>query len=363
MMQHARDLSHSARQRGRRHLPALWLHIVRDGLANALLEQKEAIMARRESYKPAPWLFVFLTSVPGLWVALSRRHADQFEVLLLLLGGGAILLFAIVLPVLWWRQRRFPVWGLMFAGALAWFFTYWLGTQLSQQVTLPIYLGWEMGITLVNTVLALVLFVVLLSGRRLPASVWAVLGIIGLIYVLGAIIFASFQPVSGMQTRELLRTMTAALGLLAEGLMLVAVGLLAVRQHGLLAILVVIGGYGYMFMDTDYLFGYPVRDYGALPFYLFAVSFLYLVVTPIALLRAKTRRGRAVAVFVPVILFLLIRLLAPILITGQSLSALRPGDVGMSLNVLLALVLAWFLYSRMAVPREAPADPQPAAVT
>ena len=86
-----------------------------------------------------------------------------------------------------------------------------------------------------------------------------------------------------------------------EGLILVAVGLLAARRHGVLAILVVVGGYGYMCMDSDYLFGPTLREWAALTPYLAGMTLLYLVVGPVAFLRARTTVGRAAAVFVPVL--------------------------------------------------------------
>jgi len=359
MLQHARDLSRATRQRGRWHMAILCLRLMIDGITNAFVEHKEAIMTAHDTYKPVPWLIVFLAAVPGLWVALSRRHTDVLEPVLLVLGGGYILLFTLVLPVMWWRQRRFPVWGLMFAGTLAWFLTLWVGRALFQQVGLPDIFGWDLGVVILNLGLAAVLLVALLAGQRLPASVWIVLGIIGLINILGAIIYGSIELGEGFQLRELQRYMVASLALLAEGLMLVAVGLLAARQYGVLALLVVIGGYGYIFLDTDYLFGYPSRDWPGLALYLVTVSLLYLVLTPVGLLRAKTRRGRALAVFVPVVVFLVVRLAVPILITGRSFAVLRPGDTGMSLNVLLTLILAWFLYNHMAIPHEAQVDPLP----
>ncbi len=359
MLQHARDLSRSARQRGRWHLAVLCLRLMIDGIANAFIEHKEAIMNANGTYKPVPWLSVLLAAVPGLWVAFSRRHADVLGPLLLVLGVGYILLFAIGLPAMWWRQRRLPIWGLMFAGALAWFLTYRAGTGLFQQVRLPYIFGWELGVVILNIALATVLFVVLLPRQRLPGSVWVAVGLIGLINVLGAIIYGSIQLGDGFQIGELQQYMMASLALSAEGLMLVAVGLLAARQYGVLALLVVIGGYGYIFLDTDYLFGYPSRDWPGLPLYLVTVSLLYLVLTPVALLRAKTRRGRALAVFVPVVLFLVVRATVPILITGRSLTALRLGDAGMSINVLLTLILAWFLYNHLAVSHEAQYDSLP----
>jgi hypothetical protein len=68
------------------------------------------------------------------------------------------------------------------------------------------------------------------------------------------------------------------------------------------------------------------------------------VVLPVALLRAKTRLGRALAVFVPVVAFHAVRLTIPLLVIQQPLN-MRPGDVIASINIVLSLILAWVLYS------------------
>jgi hypothetical protein len=151
-----------------------------------------------------------------------------------------------------------------------------------------------------------------------------------------------------------------------DGLLFVAAGLLAVRRHGVLAILVVIGGYAYMCFDSDYLWGSAIRDWPYIALYLIAITALYLVVTPVALLRARTSLGRAAAVFVPVAAFHLSRLIVPGLVIQGRLS-LPWGDSVLSANVLLSLMLAWVLYSKIdhsIHPAEAEdkitADPLPA---
>jgi hypothetical protein len=365
MLQHARDLNRAARHRGRRHVATLCLRLMIDGIVNAGIEHMEAIMTAKGTYKPIPWLSVLLAAVPGLFIAFSRRYADLLAPALAILGIMYLVLLVFALPIVWWRRRRFPVWALLPAGMLMWFLTYTAGTgllqQLLQQMRLPYIFGSGifgsgMGIIFLNTALAIALFVVLLRGRRLTSAVWALIGLMALVNVLGAIIYGSIRLGGDLQMRELLQYLMASLALLAEGLMLVAVGLLAARQHGVLAILVVVGGYSYMFMDTDYLFGYPSRDWSWLPLYFVTVSLLYLVVTPVALLRAKTRLGRAFAVFGPVVVFLVIRLIIPFLAFRLPLE-MRPGDAVLSINVLLSLILAWLLYSHIGdASREARAD-------
>lgn len=345
MLQHAHDLSRVAQQRGRWHLAALWLRLMIDGILNAVIEHREAIMTAKRTVKPVPWLSVLLSIVPGLWIALSRRHADVLGPLLLILGGGYILLIVLGLPAIWWRKRQFPVWALLFVGMLTWLVPYKARTELLPQMSLPNIFSWETGIALLIIALTTTLFVVLLRGQHLPGSVWAFIGFMLLVNILGATIYLSIWLENDLQIRDLLPFLLVSLALLADGLMLVAVGLLAARRHGVLALLFIIGGYSYLFLDNDYLFGYPSRDWSGLPLYLITMSLLYLVLTPIALLRAKTRLGRALALFGPVLLFLILRLIVPILATGQSFAMLRLGDVGISLNILFTLMLAWVLYS------------------
>ena len=347
MLQHARDLNRTAQQRGSWHVVALWLRLLIDGIVNAVIEHREAIMTTNGKYKPVPWLSVLLAAIPGLWVALSKRQGDELAPLLQILGGGYILLFAIGLPAMWWRRRQFPVWGLMFAGLLTWFLTYTAGHAILIQLNLPYVFGWGMGTVILNIALATALFVVLLRGQHVPGSVWALIGLIVLFQILGGNIYGSIILGNNIHIRKLLQFLLASLVLPAEGLMLVGVGLLVARQHGVLALLFVVGGYSYMFLDSDYLFGSRVRDWSGLSLYLVTVSLLVLVLMPVALLRAKTRLGRALAVFGPLLVFVVVRLALPIVATGRSFAALLPGDVGISLNVLLALIVGWFLYSHI----------------
>jgi hypothetical protein len=139
--------------------------------------------------------------------------------------------------------------------------------------------------------------------------------------------------------------------------MFVAVGLLAVRQHGVLALLVVVGGYSYWFTDSDYLAGYLLHQWAGLMPYLAIMPILFLVVLPVGLLRARTRLGRAYAVFVPATAFCLARLIVPKLVLGQ-LYTILPGDVVLSLNILLSLVVAWVLYNHISenLPEAQPAS-------
>lgn len=349
MLQHARDLSRAAQQRGCWHVVKLCTRLFIDGIANAGIEHMEAIMTANNRIKPAPWLIILLASLPGLLAVLFRWNPDLLRPVLPILGYFYLGLLLLVLPIIWWQRKRFPVWALLPAGALMWYLTYKAGTELSAQMNLfhrldLKWIGRETGIALLSIVLIAVIFVVLLRGQRLPGSFWVVIGII----VFSNVIFATLYSLNVYGIDRLLPGMTqyfttSGLGPL-EGLMLVAVGMLAARQHGVLALLVIVGGYSYMFTDTDYLFGYPFREWMGLSAYFVTITILYLVVVPIAFLRARTRLGRVLAVFVPVVAFHVIRLSVPFLVIQQPIQ-LRPGEVIATINIMLSLILAWGLYS------------------
>lgn len=349
MLQHARDLSRIAWGRGRWQSVVMSLRLLKDGIVNAGLEHMEAIMLANNSFKPAPWLIVLLACIPGLLVALSRRDVALLAPLVPILGYLYLGLLLLVLPLIWWRRRRFPVWALLPAGALAWMLTYVAGTGLAELVnTLQIFdLKWMEAwrvITIINFVLAAAIFVVLLRGQRVPGSVWLILGIMIFGNILLAVFYSLVQYGGVHLSPGIFQYFTASgIGPL-EGLMLVAVGLLAARQHGVLALLVVIGGYSYMLLDSDYMSGYRLMEWTGLSAYLLGAAILVLVVVPVALLRAKTRLGRALAVFTPVVAFHVVRLTVPLLVLQQPLK-IRPGSVIFSINILLSLILGWVLYS------------------
>ncbi len=349
MLQHARDLGRDARGRGRWHVAMMSWQLLKDGLANAGIEHMEAIMLANKSFKPASWSIVLLACIPGLLVAFSRRPAALLDSLLPILGYLYLALLVIALPIIWWRRRRFPVWALLPAGALAWVLTYMAGIGLAQLVNslripgLKWMEAWT-GITIVHFVLAAVLFLVLLRGQQIPRSVWLVIGIIALSHLLLAALY-SLARYGGDQPFVGILTYFTQSGLGPfEGLMLVAVGLLFARQHGTLALLVVVGGYFYMLADSDYMSGPRLNEWMGFSAYLVAGAILYLVILPVALLRARTQLGRAFAVFVLVVAFHVIRHTVPAFVLQQPLNVLS-GDMIISINVLLSLILAWLLFS------------------
>ena len=349
MLQHARDLERDAFKRHGWRILILYLRLIKDGVLNAGREQWEAIMSNNR-FTPASWLTVLLAAVPGLLMVFDRvdiTRLGQILPMLIFYGYLAILLIGVVF--IWYRQRRFPVWALLPAGLLFWMAVFMAGGFLAQLLS---ELGWLppmwqdaiLGVSLLAIVLTVGLAVLLLRGQRLPASVWLVIGAIVLVNLVFWIPFFSSRSASARYDPIILQFLyNAALGLL-DGLMLVAAGLLAVRQHGVLAILVVIGGYAYMCMDSDYISGFRLNEWAGYTAYAISMVSLYLVVTPIALLRARTRLGRALAVFIPVGIFLTARIAVPnLVLPGPHL--MPWGDIELSVTVMLNFVLAWVLYS------------------
>ena len=351
MLQHARDLGRAARQRGRWHVAMLCGRLLKDGIINAAIEHLEVIKMANHRYTPVPWLSVILAALPGLLIALSRREAALLDPLLPILRYVYLGLLVLVTPIMWWQRRRFPVWALLPAGALIWVLTYMAGSELSRQVrslsTFDLqWTGMETGITLINLVLGAALFVALLRGRRVSGLAWLVIGVIVFGHVLLAVLYSRVRYSGTGFFSGVLKYFTVSGIGPVEGLMLVAAGLLAARQHGVLAILVVVGGYSYMCMDSDYLFGYSLREWTGLSAYLAAVTVSFLVVVPVALLRARTRLGRALAVFVPVVIFHVARLTVPLLVIEQPVKV-GAGEVVFSVGIVLSLVLGWALYGQV----------------
>jgi hypothetical protein len=351
MLQNALDLSRAAQQRGRWQLAIVYLRLAKDGIINAGIEQMEAIMEASHRFKPVSWFVVLLAITPGLLITLSRRGSESLLGLISILWYLYLGLLALSVLILWWKRRQFPVWGLLPAGALAWYLTYFAGIWLAELIhSLDIFgrywMGIETGRVIIHIILAVALFAVLLRNQRLTARFWLVSGVI----VIGNFLLAALFTLTSYGGVRLVPSIVSFFtwsGILpVEGLMLVAAGLLASRQHGLLALLVVVGGYSYMCMDSDYFSAFRFPEWAGLSIYLIAVTGLYLILTPVALLRARTRIGRALAVFAPVVIFHAARLIIPLLVIQQPVQ-IPWGDIILSVNVLLSFGLAWVLYDQI----------------
>lgn len=350
MLQHARDLYRYTKPQGRWQVTMLCLRLLEDGIFNAGIEYLEVIRMANNRFTPFPWWVILLAAFPGLLAAFSRGAIAPLTPVFTVLGFLYLAILGVWPVAAWWRSRRFPVWALLPAGLVFWWLTYFGGIALAQGLNLlfiPLFrpIGMQVGITILDVLLAIGLFSVLLRGRRLLLSFWLIAGLI-LLVNLGAAVLYSLNMrfgVSRLLPGMLTYFTRSGIGPI-DGLLLVAVGLVAARQHGVLAILFVVGGYSYMCMDSDYLWTIPDRSWPFVTIYLTILVFVYLGLVPIFLLRARTRLERAAAVFIPVATFHLARLVLPKYLASGVLS-FPWGDTILSINVLLVVLLAWVLYS------------------
>jgi len=86
MIQHARDLSRTARSQGRLQSARLGLRLLKDGVLNAGIEHLEVIKMANTRFKPLPWSSVLLAAYPSLLVALSRQTITPLAPTLAILG-------------------------------------------------------------------------------------------------------------------------------------------------------------------------------------------------------------------------------------------------------------------------------------
>jgi hypothetical protein len=119
-------------------------------------------------------------------------------------------------------------------------------------------------------------------------------------------------------------------------------------------------------MDSDFISGFRLNEWASYTAYVISMYTLWLVVTPVALLRARTRLGRLLAVFIPVGIFLVARIAIPNLVLPGP-HRVPWGDILLSVTVMLNFILAWVLYSHLdrALHAEEPigavtCPPQPA---
>lgn len=323
MLRHAEDLVRDARRRGSWRLIQAIAWLAAETAVNAGRERWEELMDTPHRLHASSWLSVALAAWPGLWIALTRYSSEPTGPVLSFLGYGYLALVLVALPMTWWRQRRFPVWGLLPAGFLLWLGSFSAGNVLAEPFG-PLGRGGRIdsatGQLLVEIVLIAILLVTLVRDQRLSRDAWLTIGLlIGLALV------------------------TAGVAL--EGLLFFCAGLWAARRHGAVATLVGVGGYAYLCLDRDYLFGAADPGWMGLPVYLTVASAVLLMVTPIALLRARSWLSQFLALLVPVGVFTIARLVAANLVLGRPL-AVSAGELAFSLMMATSLGLAAIVYRR-----------------
>lgn len=345
MLQHARDLERATRPLGRWPLYQLYLRLCGDGLRNAAVEQLEALMTNNR-FTPASWLTVLLALAPGLLLLVSSAYilqpGTQWVHIVARLAYLAVLLVGLVF---WALRRQFPAWALLPAGFLAWFAVYLAGTFVAQQwntfgLLQPFSNAIESGIFLLQALVTIVLFAVLLRGRRVPWLAWLAVAAIVVAYFFSAQDYLKNWPYLSPAT-QVVQFLTVAGFVPVEGFMLTGLGLLAVRRHGMRALLVFVGGFVYMLMDSDYYSGPNFNQWPGFPAFAASLVFLFLVILPLGVLRARSRLQLALSVFIPFGIFHFAREAVPNLVLHGQLTASWP-----ALIPLFFLALAWALYDQ-----------------
>ena len=302
MVQAFRDLCRAAyRQGGARRVGQLWLRTLADTLATAAAERLAVPRAGRPATSLAPlsWPGVGLSVLPGLLVLVTTgvgvRLLAPFAHLLPpgLLGVVAFarghgLAFLILVPsVVLAGRRRLPVWSLALLGAL-----FGLGVA-----GLFLFLGLP---ALVMAALACLL------PRRgplagVPRLAWLILAALLALCLLPAPPFAGPQGTTGLLDLAFSR-LWSVLGVGAT-LAVVALGLPLARRHGLAAaVFVAAAGFALWEETCDLTYGLAGTFWGEAM--IATLALFLLVVSPIWVLRAGSRRGQACGLLLPAALAL-----------------------------------------------------------
>jgi hypothetical protein len=218
-------------QNGWRGLLALWMRTLVDLGKSALVEHFASPQAQTAFFQatpgsPLPWKGVLLVLIPGLVIFVSQlgQLAGNGWFLSTLAWAG----YAFIVPVLlvWWRARRFPVWGLVPLGLLLqhlagrnWFFntTIWAGYGLVMALLLAR-----------SRVRKFPVWGLVLIGLLLPQMVWFWPDIrAGLsAWLVGNPLRALFQPLA-----DFIPASRSLLALLINATVLSVLGWRAVRGH------------------------------------------------------------------------------------------------------------------------------------
>ncbi len=297
MVQAFRDLCRAAyRQGGAWRVGGLWLRTLADTLATAAAERLAVPPGRQPaaSLTPLSWPGVGLSVLPGLLVLVTTgvgvRLLAPFAHLLppgllgivaFARGHGLAFLILVPLAVLAGR-RRLPVWSLALLGAL-----FGLGVAgLFLLLGLP---------ALVTAALACLL------PRRgplagVPRPAWLILA------ALLALCLLPMPPFAGSQgpTAFLALASSRLWSVLGVGatLAVVALGLPLARRHGLAAaVFVAATGFALWAETCDLTYGLAGTFWGEAM--IATLALFLLVVSPLWLLRARSRRGQACGLLLP----------------------------------------------------------------
>lgn len=342
---------------------------------------------------PLPWRGVALVLIPGIVLFIGQvgqLTGNNWYFDMLAWAG-----YAFMVPVLlvWWRARKFPVWGLiplgLFFRQIESLVTMRLGDlsvlvsqsalakSIQTQFNLP---GGKQMLVILFGYLILVMLLAWAAHRRgrFTLAAWVWLGIFALVALARPLMdaFKSLEVYWLLQTQGhsfLRMALDSSLSRTFSGLSLtypaavflalVFTGALLAHQHGRLAMLLLIGYllptivYGYYYADAYSPSGGPG------PAWINAAVLVYrlclAILAPLWIVRAASRRGQALGVAVPALLALAAQAglaAASQLQSGQlSAGGWFPVDAYMIAGVALATVLYGDVPVEQQVRESAPA--------
>ncbi len=317
----------------------------------------EALMTWNHAVSPVSWGKVALLVVPGLLFGLSR----VFDLLTVPAGLGFQLVAVLALGALV-LQKRVPVWGLLALGLLTGWALQWMNILLPEELT--------------TGLLRITLPAANALGRRLIyASGGGQLIVAVLIWLVSIWLLWKYRPLWQRGTWAILLLAVAILGasillgvnaLLLAGLVLLTVGLglpLA-RQHGSLASLFTLGVFSSLvLLDSDYYSAQILKTQSFYPLYVIPLLWMVVSIAPLFLMRAQTLRGQAIGLLAPALVWGVARVAVPVLIRPDFHSlSIWLNEALLSAFVVLALALAFYLYSRANSPFAPAREPHDAQV-
>ena len=265
---------------------------------------------RNHSYAPTPWIKVGLAILPGLFaIGASGIVSINTRGLIPITGLALCVLVGVIGSVL---ERQVPTWSFTTWGVLFGL----LGGPLWLPLGLPCLLAAIIGLTVIHYQKRSV---------RIPRQVWMILaGVVGL----------SFVP--AFNNHDLYSYWLSLWGnLAAAGLMLIvsAPGLLFARRRGVpVGLFVVAVGFPLWEGILDLTYGLWRTPWGIVM--VVALAFLLLVVSPIWVLRSRSKRGQVWGLLLPAFIALasvtainaIVRTDPAILERVVNLRAMHPGD-------------------------------------
>lgn len=384
---------------GRFGLLALWSRTIADLCKTAAAEhfyspQAKWGLLQATPGAPLPWKGVTLVLIPGLVLLISQvgqlTGNNWFYETLSWAG------YAFMVPVLlvWWRARRFPVWGLIPLGLFlrdfsttvtGWLFE--LSVLLSQstlarslQPNGNLITGDQLLIILFGYLVMIVVLARIVHGRRkFTPAVWLWLGIFNLaalarplmdaIKTVNIYILLETQGYSFLREglySSLSRTILSTVSSLPAAifLLLVFAGALLARRHGRLAMLLLIG---YLLPTIVYGLYHDWDTFSLHPAWINAAVLTYrvcmAVIAPLWVVRSASQRGQALATTVPVILALAAQTGLTIATQTGTGTLETFGWLATDMTTTIAgLALATVLYKRISpTPRISAASPTPAS--